>query len=215
MSKSKPKPKRKQLDWEKIEKQYRAGMLSVREIAREHGIFHQAIQKKAKSNKWERDLDEQVKKVARRKLVANQVATPHASDEEIIEEASNQVVEVVKLHRSGVRRGREIVELLSEQLSEMAKGRAEIENTIIDETANDPKSSRRRAQMMRAVSLPGHAGVLRDLAIAIKSLIPLERQAYNLDNNSKPLTSLEDLLGEINGATRGLPVKTEIAGDPK
>jgi len=34
--------------------------------------------------------------------------------------------------------------------------------------------------MNRAVSLPSHAGVLRDLSTALKSLFPLEREALGL-----------------------------------
>lgn len=48
------------------------------------------------------------------------------------------------------------------------------------ETKGD-ETSRRRTQLMRLVSLASHAGVLRDLSAAMKNLIPLERQAYNLD----------------------------------
>jgi hypothetical protein len=36
--------------------------------------------------------------------------------------------------------------------------------------------------MLKAVSLPTHAGVLRDLSIAQKNLIYLERQAFNLND---------------------------------
>ena len=36
------------IDWEKIEREYRAGQLSVVEIGRQHGISHTAINKRAK-----------------------------------------------------------------------------------------------------------------------------------------------------------------------
>jgi hypothetical protein len=44
-------PKKAAPDWERIEADYRAGLLSVREIAAAHGVSHTAIQKRAKSRK--------------------------------------------------------------------------------------------------------------------------------------------------------------------
>ncbi|MDE1971093.1 MAG: hypothetical protein KGI50_06000 [Patescibacteria group bacterium] len=41
-------------DWERIEADYRAGVLSVREIAEPYSISHQAIAKRAKTKKASR-----------------------------------------------------------------------------------------------------------------------------------------------------------------
>jgi hypothetical protein len=40
--------------WPEIEAKYRAGVLSVRQIAAEHGVSHTAVLKKAKSDSWTR-----------------------------------------------------------------------------------------------------------------------------------------------------------------
>ena len=48
--------KTKQPDWEAIERAYRAGLLSFREIASSQGITHVAINKRAKRDGWERNL---------------------------------------------------------------------------------------------------------------------------------------------------------------
>ena len=46
----------KQHDWEAIERAYRAGLLSIREIASTQGITHGEINKRAKRDGWERNL---------------------------------------------------------------------------------------------------------------------------------------------------------------
>lgn len=46
----------KQPDWEAIERAYRAGLLSIREIASTQGITHGAINKRAKRDGWGRNL---------------------------------------------------------------------------------------------------------------------------------------------------------------
>jgi ribose 1,5-bisphosphokinase PhnN len=48
------------LDWKAIEREYRAGQLSVREIAKAHGISHTAIQKRPAREAWERNQSEAV-----------------------------------------------------------------------------------------------------------------------------------------------------------
>jgi len=47
-------------DWERIEADYRAGVLSIREIAAEQGITDTAIRKRAKRDEWVRDLAERI-----------------------------------------------------------------------------------------------------------------------------------------------------------
>ena len=44
-------------DWEAIETAYRAGVMSLREIASQHGISEGAIRKRAKRDDWSRDLN--------------------------------------------------------------------------------------------------------------------------------------------------------------
>ena len=50
--------------------------------------------------------------------------------------------------------------------------------------------------MRRAISLPQHAATLRDLTMAMKNLIGLEREAHNLDSSITGET-IEDRLKNI------------------
>jgi hypothetical protein len=90
-------------------------------------------------------------------------------------------------------------------LREAATIRDELENTIKEATVGDKDTNRRRA-MLRAISLPTHARVLRDLSVAQKNLISLERQAYNLDEdgrrNENPIGSLLDEIAKRSTITR-------------
>lgn len=60
----------------------------------------------------------------------------------------------------------------------------DIEQAIDEDTKSD-RDGKRKAAMLKAVSLPTRAGVMRDLSVALKNLIPLERQAFNLDEKDK------------------------------
>jgi len=182
--------KRTQIDWEGIEREFRAGQLSVAEIGRQYSISHTAINKKAKKEGWKRDLANKVRERIKEKLVADvvsKVSAPNASatETETIEAAAERGADVVRLHRKDIHHGRRMAGLLMGQLEEFAGKRSDIEDTICAETADD-SNNKRRNQMLKAVSLPAHAGTLRDLATAMKNFIALERQAFNLDVDEPP-----------------------------
>lgn len=169
------------IDWEAVERDYRAGILSLREIARAQGLSDTAIRKRAKAGSWDRDLSGKVASQVRRTLVRTEGShRPRASEAEIVDAAAAQVVEVVRSHRRDVSRGRSLVAKLLEELGEATDEREAIEDAIEVETAGD-KTVNRRAAMLRAVALPSRAGVIKELSAAMKSLVALERQAFNIE----------------------------------
>ena len=70
----KPAKKKAAPDWEAIEREYRAGQLSVAEIARQHGISHTAVNKKVKADGWVRNLAKQVRDTISARLVSDEVS---------------------------------------------------------------------------------------------------------------------------------------------
>jgi hypothetical protein len=178
-------PKQK-ADWEAIERQYRAGVLSLREIAKQAGVTDTAIRKKAKANGWERDLTAKVQEKVRLELVRTEVRTPNAREQvrterEIVDNAAATVVQVVREHRRDIATGRQLVSLLSTQLLDVAGNRDVFVDAIEAETADD-ESGERRNKLLKAVSLPTHAATIRDLSNAMKNLVALERQAFNVSD---------------------------------
>lgn len=154
----------KQPDWEAIERAYRAGSLSIRNIADQHGVSDTAIRKRATKHGWQRDLTEKVQKAARDKLVRKEVRTSGSqeqarTDAEIIEEASTQAASVVLAHRSELAEWRMIASKLCMALSGM------------DVTQDNHDKFARSL----------NAGVDAQLKV-----IKGERQAYNLDDPAGP-----------------------------
>ena len=62
-------PEKARADWEKVESTCRAGVLSIREIARLHRVTDTAIRKKTKELQWQRDLSGNVAQEVRSDLV--------------------------------------------------------------------------------------------------------------------------------------------------
>lgn len=193
---------RKPFDWEAIEREYRAGILSIREIGRLHGVSDTAIRKQARANGWERDLAEKVRQRAADKLVRSLGSREgsqeqRANDNQIIEDSALVIVALVRDHRRDIGNGRQAVRELFAELREATENRNEIEQAIEVETADDA-NGRRRATMLRAVSLPTRAATAANLAVALKNLVGIERTAFGLEGeddktvrrtiSSEPLT---------------------------
>ena len=88
-------------DWEAIEREYRAGQLSIREIAKQYKITDSAIRQKAKALNWARDLTNQVKAQVHNTLLRTELRTPHArtTEREVVDAAAARGVEVILRHR--------------------------------------------------------------------------------------------------------------------
>lgn len=193
--------KRQPVDWEGIEAQYRAGLLSLRMIAVQFGITEGAIRKRAKADGWQRPLAEKVREAAKEKLVRSdgtQGGTqPRLTDKEVTENAAQIIVSVAREHRSSIKTSRSLLNDLLAELKEASDNRAEIEEAVEVETASD-SNGRRRAMMLKAVALPCRAGVMLKLSAAMKNVIDLERQAFYMDD--KPPNDTEDLANAITEA---------------
>lgn len=180
-------------DWEAIEREYRAGMLSIAEIARQHDVTHPAILKRAKKLGWKRDLSEKVRSEIATRLVTEGLQGQR--DAVTIEQAAERGVAIVREHRKDICTARTVASNLLEELRSASQSVEELEDLIFEHTeapdgrvetkAEESARLRRRDKMLAAVALPARSQTLNNLANALKTVISLERQAFNIDENGK------------------------------
>ncbi len=174
-------------DWERIEADYRAGVLSIREIGAHQGISHVAIQKRAKREGWERDLSAKIKAKAdalvTKQLVTSTVTTAKlVTEREIIEANALRIAQVRGEHRADIARMRRLVlDLLAEL--EAQTGNLELFQRLGEMLrATDLGAQDKRNEVYtRAISTASRIDGLKKLADALKTLISVEREAYGLD----------------------------------
>jgi hypothetical protein len=150
----------KPIDWERIERDYRAGVKTLREIASEYGVSHGAINKRAKRDEWARDL---AGKVARKadELVSRTALSKQASrdarvaERQIVDANARAIVEIRLSHRKDIALARETVSGL---LGELASCAEESKDSILERSR-----------------------VAKTLSDALSALIDKERQAFNID----------------------------------
>lgn len=179
-------PRKPRCDWEAVEKEYRAGQLSIREIGRRHGVNDKAIRKKATELGWSRDLAGKVRAKVDEKLVRSLVREANADDAQIIEQAAERGAAVVESHRADINQGRRIAGMLMDELRSNTENIQLLEELVGQQADEEDWNEKRKAAVNRAISLPSRAGVMRDLATAMKTMQGLERQAFNLDAKEQP-----------------------------
>lgn len=174
-------------DWERIEQLYRAGLLSVREIASAHGITHGAINKRAKRDGWVRDLKAKIKAKAD-SLVSKSVVSTEVSKEQLATdrdtvEANAQVIANVRIsHRTDIGRYRKLANSLLEELEGMTDNRDLFDQVgELLRSEDDNGQDKLNDLYQKVISLPSRTKTLKDLGDTLKVLIGLERQAYSID----------------------------------
>lgn len=201
-----------QPDWERIELDYRAGIKTLRQIAEEHGITHGAINKRAKRDRWERDLSAKIQAKADALVSKALVSTPVsrealASERQVVDANAQAVADVRLTHRRDIRRARGITNALLDEL-ELQAGpeNADLLEQLGDLLRSPDQNGQDRLNDLyqKIISLPGRAKTLKDLGESLRVLVALERQAFGMDDKDKPpevdsLTSLLHRIASGNG----------------
>lgn len=151
---------KKKLDWERIELDYRAGILTLREMSDKHGVSHVTIHKRAKRDDWTRDLAAKIQAKAEElvnKAEANRVGNKEAAvNESRMVETGATVIMTIKMgHRTRARRHAELVDTMLEEL----------------ETSSEDLATR--------------VDISKKLGDTLKTLITLERDAYDIVTATK------------------------------
>lgn len=181
---------RKKIDWEKIEAEYRAGILSVREIASGQGITHGAINKRAKRDGWERDLTARIKAKAdalvSKAEVSALVSSERAATEKQIVEANAEAIGNIRLsHRKDIYRTKTLSLALLEELSAQTID-ADLYVQLGDllRSEDDKGMDKLNDLYRKVVSTPSRIDSVKKLADTLKTLVGLEREAWGISSDN-------------------------------
>jgi hypothetical protein len=191
--------RRSDIDWEAIERDYRIGQLSLRQIAEKHEVTLSAIVRRAKKYEWVRDLSDQVRAQTKAALIqaalveqSKQSAQEHVreklaesvqSDAVSIQVAAAANVHIITEHRRDIQKEAERTRKLAEKIDTL------METSVL---AKDV-----------ALLASTHESLVRSRA----RLIGLEREAYGIgeaepppdDDGAIDLGRAEELRSRIRG----------------
>lgn len=161
------KKKKKTIDWKGIERDFRAGKTSTRQIAEWYGVSEGAIRKRAKAENWSQLVSPAENADTFRRLGS-------FSPEVRPSEAKTVIAE-----------GKSLAHRMLDELGATTSLRGELEELIIEETSGD-KDGRRRQGMLRAIDLPNRAKTLKDLMLAAKTAAEVARMEKAAGDEPQP-----------------------------
>lgn len=186
------------IDWQRIGLDYRAGILSLREIAGQHGITEGAIRKRAKRDSWERDLTVRIQ--AKAEALVQARAAPDAETERVVVEATALAIVNVRLgHRKDIAKGRTLaMRLLSDlEVQTSETGLLEqLRDAVVAEAGTPREVGRVQEAFERVTSIGGRVSALKALSAAMRNFVALERVAYGMDKGAPPAGPLDGLKHE-------------------
>lgn len=204
------------IDWPAIERDYRAGVLSLRELAAANGITHGAINKRAKRDGWTRSLGERINAraealVSRAAVSAVVSARALVTERQIIEANATRIAQVRGEHRADIRKMRDLAASL------LAEVEAQSANPDLIQRLGDLMKApgehgldKLSEAYKKIISTPGRVETMKKLVETMRCCIAMEREAYGLDvaARSGDENPLATLLAGMRRST--LPVVYEV-----
>jgi DNA-binding Lrp family transcriptional regulator len=180
----------KDVDKEALQKEYEAGILSLRELSRKFSLDpkkgHVQIKRLADREGWAQDLGAKIQakaeaKLAKQALPVEKREAPRIADKLIIEANAEAIVQVRMRHRTDISKGMALTLKLMEELEHHTDNLELLEQLGQIMYAPDKNGKDRLNEIYHAViSLPERLKSNKALSETVKNYIALEREAYGI-----------------------------------
>lgn len=197
------------IDWERIESDFRAGLLSLREIALAHpGASHMAISRRAKKEGWTQDLSAKIQAkaeelVTRQAVTATVTGDKAVTDRQLVEVSAQAIANVRLSHRKDIVRFREIaLSLLAELEAETGSLDLFVELGVFLRDEDEKGVDKRNDIYQKVISSSGRIDGLKKLAETLKILITLEREAYGIAAAGEKSDAVDNLAVALEAARK-------------
>ncbi len=214
--------KRKQIDWEALEIQYRAGIRSLKDIGAEFGVSDAAIIKRAKRDNWSRDLMAKIQARADAKVSASLVraevsAQTKVREQEVVEANAQAIADIRLAHRRDIRRARTLTNALLSELEQQTDPDTLVMLKELGElmrSEDDNGQDRRNDLYQKVISLSERSKTLKTLADSLRVMVDMERTAFGMDkDHEKAADGLTALQQGITSGTNS--TFKPVAHDPE
>lgn len=186
--------KRVRTDWDAVERDYRTGKFTLRELGAKHGADNGLISRKAKKAGWTQDLSRAIKQATNAKLIEDLVSKEISDGQQKV---SNTVLaaadlnkQVILGHRDDIRRARALTNFLLDELEQISIAPTKLNKLVEVLSAGEEFTASETMEARQAVSdlvkLPNRILSAQRIAQVMARLQPLERKAFGLDDDIAP-----------------------------
>ena len=183
---SKDMAEKRVIDWESIEREYRAGIRSLKDIGAEVGVSDAGIIKRAKKEEWARDLTDRIRARAEAKVSAATVseevsAQTKATEREIVEAVASFQATAQLMQRKDVSRSRGIVQKLFAELEGQIDGLEDFAKLAeLMAEPDDNGSDKLNELYKKVISFPSRVDSAKKLSDSLRVLVELERKVLRI-----------------------------------
>jgi hypothetical protein len=179
--------KRRTVDWDLIEPDWRANIKSKQQLSQEYGVSRAAMDKHFGKLGILRDLGEKIRAKADALVTQSVVTRPvtaqtTVTEQEIIEGNAALQANIIQAQRKDISRSRRLTMSLLDELEHQTEHidlYRELGELL---AAPDEKGQDKRLDLfMKAMSLPSRTTTMKQLADSLKVLVALEREAFGID----------------------------------
>lgn len=193
--KTETKAKRVKIDWEAVERDYRIGQLTIRQIQEKHKVSNGGMMERVKKESWTRDLSESVRLATKAKVrakvvqqVREQVARTGAetgakaerSTFQEVDLASNVNATIILRHQRQADEFASLLGTMGEEIKALTVATPEsIELLVMAIVEGDPDAAKKIEQLR---TLSSRLGNLKTASEVLGLLSKIERTAFNIDD---------------------------------
>lgn len=199
---------RKQVDWEGVERDYRAGIRTLRDMAGQYGITEGAIRKKAKAEEWERDLTARIEArteaLVRKAEVRKEVRNNPVTEREIVEANAEKRFQIISRQQDRLDRAHEALDATMRQLSAMI-GNPELLERIGEICACPDENGFDRIKELydKARAMPSIMDMMKKCIESSKSQTEQESKVYRIADTGEVDPVEAAARGAAQGAAQG------------
>ena len=178
------------VDWEAIEKDYRAGVATLRQIAETHGTTHTTVATRAKKFGWDRDLSAKIaakaESILSKSHLSSDLSKP-ATEREIVESNGQIVAAALIGQQKSIKRHRTLSEKLLAELEAQCDYPEIFEQLgALMQSPDERGSDKLNELYRRVIALPSRIDGAKKAAETLRILVSLEREAYGMDKGASP-----------------------------
>lgn len=182
----KPPRAAKAADWDAIERDYRTGRFTWRELEAKHGVPNTTIMRRGKREGWSADLSNAVRQATNAALIQAQVqqecsaAQQNAADTVLAAAEVNK--QVILGHRKHVANAIALASDLMEELKLLGSAKDDLQRLAEIVGGEDPEEMLRTVR--KVTSVHTKVSSVKTLADAIDKLVRAERLAFGIDDEA-------------------------------
>jgi hypothetical protein len=189
----KEETKRRRIDWEAIERDYRTGKFTLRELEVKYETDNATISRrmtadrKADPSRWQKDLTKVVRQATSAKLMAEVVSSEVSKGQQdvsnVVQAAAELNTSVILRHREDIKATRTLAMAMLGELSEVTHSPERLAALFeaVKGEMDEGELFNAKMAMNALLKLPTRVGSIQKLADTITKVQVLERKAFGLD----------------------------------